>query len=209
MSGQTPEQLGFAMLLESAAADNAAREAQRECAHLPGGRDEAIAHFRVILRTHHAAMLAGDAETTMRLRREAHLLARKLNGGDRGIIATEDSAGRVLERETAAAAGVAPLWGQTGSFVIDSGAMRVRIEMDGMFGIGAGFSFWPGFSAHVVDPGKPFLSETGYRSFLGIAAAPQGGLLPAEFAGKIIAAHVANELQGRLVAIKPRSPGLD
>ena len=46
-----------------------------------------------------------------------------------------DAPGCVLERPTRAEDGTVPLWGQTGSFEIVHGAMRVRIEMDGIFGL--------------------------------------------------------------------------
>jgi len=52
--------------------------------------------------------------------------------------------------------------------------MRARIELDGIFGITGSICFWPGFSARAVDYDRPFLSQTGYRSFLGIYADPQG-----------------------------------
>ncbi len=107
-------------------------------------------------------------------------------------------------RETAATPGTVPLWGQTGDFVIAVDRMRVRIEQDGIFGIGCGFSYWPGFSVHAVDSDRPFLSGTGYRSFLGIHAEPEPGLTPDAFVREIIAAFIARELKGRPVPIEPR-----
>ncbi|GAB4363606.1 MAG: hypothetical protein Kow0060_20440 [Methylohalobius crimeensis] len=41
-----------------------------------------------------------------------------------------------------------------------------------MFGIGSTAFYWLGFSAHAVEFDKPFLSSTGYRSFLGVHADP-------------------------------------
>jgi hypothetical protein len=202
MSARLPEQLGFAALLQSADTDNAARRTQRETAHLPAGMAEGIVHFRQLLEVHHAAMIAADVKTTMRLREEAHLLARKLNGGNSGIIADDTSAGCVLERETAAKPGDIPLWGQCGSFTITRSAMQVRIEFDGVFGIGAAFGFWPGFSAHAVDRSAPFLSETGYRSFLGVHAAPAANLTPDAFVAMVIDDYVRRHLKGRLLTIK-------
>jgi hypothetical protein len=77
--------------------------------------------------------------------------------------------------------------GQTGEFIIEHEGMRVRFELNGLFGIGSSVGFWPGFAAHAVDPDKPFLSQTGYRSFLGIHADPAPGLLPVEFVSRVIA----------------------
>lgn len=80
--------------------------------------------------------------------------------------------------------------------------MPVRIEIEGVFGIGASFTYWPGFSAHAVDLDAPFLSPTGYRSFLGIHADPLAGLNPAEFCVRIIGLHVNRKLKGKLLPIR-------
>ena len=75
---------------------------------------------------------------------------------------------------------------------------------NGVFGIGASFCYWPGFSARAVDKTAPFISETGYRSFLGLHAEPIPGLTPDVFAARVIERHVAKALKGRFVAIAPR-----
>lgn len=196
-----PAQLGFDAVLAMADSDNRAREFERETGHLPDNYDEAIPYYRDLIERNHAAMLAADLDETMRLHDEAHKLAVRLNGGDGGILARDDAPGYVLARKTAAAPGTVPLWGQTGGFIAAVGSMRVRIEMEGMFGIGSGYGFWPGFSAHAVDFDRPFLSETGYRSFLGLCAAPQRGLTPDLFAREVIASYVKRELNGCLVSI--------
>ena len=43
------------------------------------------------------------------------------------------------------------MWGQTGDFTIDVNGMPVRIEQEGIFGIGASMSPTPGFSTRAVD----------------------------------------------------------
>ena len=197
-------QLGFDTLLQSAETDNRMRRIERETAHLPGDMAEALPYFRLLLRRHHAAMLDANVDETMRLREEAGKLALKLNGGDPGIIAGPDAPGCVLERETAAATGDVPRWGQTGEFIIEHERMRVRIELDGIFGIGSSFGYWPGFSAHMVDPDRLFLSATGYRSFLGIHADPMPQLSPDDFAAKVIGGFVERELHGNLVSVASR-----
>lgn len=197
-------QLGFDALLEDAATVNRHREFERSTGHLPGTFCEAVPYYRDLLAQHHAAMLAADVGETMRLRQEAHNLALRLNHGDPGILAGADAPGYALARETVAAPGCVPLWGQQGSFVVTVSGARVRIEMDGIFGIGGSFAYWPGFAAHVVDAGRPFISPTGYRSFLGIHADPAPGMTPEAVAAEIIAAYVARELNGRLVAIAPQ-----
>ncbi|MCW8087720.1 hypothetical protein [Sabulicella glaciei] len=197
-------QLGFDALLSAASEENRKRKVERETAHLPGTMAEAIPFYRLLIRQHHAAMFAADVDAAMGLRKEAERLALRLNDGEPGILAGEDAPGCVLARETAAAPGAVPLWGQEGEFTIEVCGMRVRIEMDGMFGIGCGFGYWPGFAARAVDHLRPFISETGYRSFLGIHADPAPGLTPDMFAAKVIAGHIRGEFKGKLRTIEPR-----
>ncbi|MEM1276839.1 MAG: hypothetical protein AAGH74_09945 [Pseudomonadota bacterium] len=196
-----PDQLGFDTLLADAATENRDKKFARATAHLPGTVEEGIAFYRSLIEQNHTAMLAADEAETRRLRKDARNLAVKLNGGDKGILAHDDAPGYVLARETIAEAGTIPLWGQTGSFTVRVADMTVRIEIEGLFGSGSGWSFWPGFAAHAVDLDAPFLSETGYRSFLGIHAEPVPGLTPDTFAAKIIEAFVARDLDGKLVRI--------
>jgi hypothetical protein len=199
-----PGQLGFDALLLDAEEQNRQRQFERETGHLPSTMEEGLGFFRGLLGQHHAAMLAADMERVMALREEADRLALRLNGGDSGILAGDDSAGRVLERETAAPVGAVPIWGQKGDFIIDVNGMKVRIEIEGVFGIGSGFAFWPGFSAHAVERDKPFLSETGYRSFLGVHAEPAADMTPDSFVRAVIETHVAKHLKGKLLRIEER-----
>ena len=196
-------QLGFNSLLDEAETANTTRTLAKELAHLPGCMDEALPFFRALVDRHHAAMLAGEECEAMALREEADRLATKLNNYEPGIIADIDAPGCVLERLTRAEDGTVPLWGQTGSFEIVHGAMRARIEMDGIFGVASNVFPWLGFAAHAVEWGKPFLSETGYRSFIGLRGGLQPGMTPDSFAREIIALHVSREVRGKLVAIKP------
>ena len=168
---------------------------------------EAVPFFRGLIDRHHAAMLEGDMDAVSELRDEARLLAQKLNGYEPGILAGEDAPGNALDRLTRAAPGAVPLWGQSGQFEITLGGMRVAIGMDGIFGIGASHMAWLGFAAHAVDFEKPFISETGYRSFLGCGGALLPGYTPESFASEIVAAHIRHGLKGRLVAIKPEYGG--
>ena len=199
------DQLGFDALLLDADHTNYARKLEDQTRHLPATMADALPFFLELLEEHHAAMLAGQVDEVMFCREEAHRLAVKLNGGKAGILADKDSSpGYVLARETAAAPGMVPLWGQKASFIVTAAGARVRIEMDGVFGICATSGFWLSFSAHAVDFDGPFISETGYRSFLGIHAEPVPGITPDAFAEKVVAAHVAREMKGRLVAIEQR-----
>ncbi|MBI1308955.1 MAG: hypothetical protein GC129_03710 [Proteobacteria bacterium] len=196
-------QLSFDALLAGADRDNTAREREREYGHLPGDWSEAIPYYRALIDRHHALMVAGAYDEALAVREDAHRLAEKLNNYEAGILADESAPGCALERVTRAGKGKVPLWGQNGSFDIKLGGMRVRITIDGMFGIGACYCRWPGFGAHAVEYDKPFLSETGFRSFLGIHADLPPGQTPETFAAFIVQTYVKRELKGRLVAIKP------
>lgn len=197
-------QLGFDDLLANAAQDNAAHAFAKETAHLPETFEEAVAYFEELIRRHDQAMRIANVETAMELREDAQRLARKLNKGDPGILAHDDAPAYQLERACAPKPGCAPLWGQAGTFVISVQNIEVEVELNGVFGIGACFHFWPGFAARAVDHKKPFLSATGYRSFLGLHAEPQEGLSPEQFAEVVIDGYVRNELRGKLVQIDER-----
>lgn len=194
-------QLGFGDLLTAADAANERHRLDKATAHLPGSMAEAVPFYRGMIEQHHAAMLAADIGQTMAIREEAHKLAEKLHGGRTGIKAP-DGAGTILQRETAAPGGAVPLWGQEGDYTLTVGPMRVRIVQRGLFGICASLGTFPEFAAHAVDWDKPFLSETGYRSFMGIGGQLVPGLTPEAFAAEIVRAHVAKALKGRLHPIK-------
>lgn len=197
-------QLGFEALLADAESQNRARLFARESAHLPQTMDDALPYHRILIKQHHAAMLAADIDTVMALREEAHKLALVLNHGEPGILSDEHSPGNVLERECAAAPGAVPLWGQAGAFTLTIGDMHVAIDLDGLFGIGSTFLYWPGFKTYAVDYDRPFLSPTGYRSFHGIYADPVPDITTERFVRETIAAYLSKQLKDRLVAIKPR-----
>jgi len=199
-----PDQLGFDALLAEAETVNRQHEIARETAHLPGTMAEALPFYRDLLDRHHAAMMAADVETALALREEARTLAVKLNGGRNGILAGDDAPGCLLARENAAMPGAVPHWGQRGDFEIDHNGMRVRVRMDGIFGIGASAGFWLGFEAFAADPSRPFLSETGYRSFLGCGMELAPDVTPETFAATVIGHYVAHELKGRLKTIQLR-----
>lgn len=165
--------------------------------------EEALPFYRALIERHHAAMLAGDPEAVLEFHREAHRLANKLNNFEPGTLADEDAPGCVLERKTRAPDGTVPLWGQTGSFEITVAETRIRIEIDGLFGICSCCFPWPGFAAHVVEPDQPFISETGYQSFLGLSHSLEPKYTRDTFAAAVIEAHIRHRLKGKLVPIKP------
>lgn len=194
------QQLGFGELLREADADNKRRRFERETAHLPGSIGEGLACYRAMIQRHHTSMMDADVEGVRAIREEARLLALKLNNGKPGIRANDDAPGCTLARETRSKNGAVPDWGQEGSFVIDHEGMLVEIEMQGLFGIGS-LCHWLGFAARAVDSNKLFISETGYRSFLGASIEFAKDITPDRFAAIVIGAHVADELRGKLVSV--------
>ena len=198
------DQLGFDALLLDAAEDNQARAFERETAHLPSEWKDAIECHRRQIDEHHAAMLAMDFDTANAIREDAHLLAQKLNGGKPGILAGKDAPGCVLARKCAADDGTVPYWGQYGAFLTNVAGMGMLVEMDGMFGVGASSMPFLGFSVRCVDPAKPFLSETGFRSFLGCTVEPQLGMTTENFVRRIVEFHVSKELKGKLLDVAER-----
>ncbi|MEM1350935.1 MAG: hypothetical protein AAGF27_01250 [Pseudomonadota bacterium] len=91
------EQLGFGTFLQDAETDNATRVFDRETAHLLAAWAEALAYHCRQIEDHHAAMLANDFEAAKVIRKEAHLLAKKLNGGQLSILASDHAPGCRLE----------------------------------------------------------------------------------------------------------------
>ena len=195
---KNPEQMGFGF---------EAMAEEQETAHLPSEMEAGIAAYRAMLEQHNRAMLDGDEKRVMAIRKEANRLAVKLNGGELGVLGGPDAPGYVLMDSTAAPLGTVPMWGQQGEFDIKVGDMPVRIRMDGMLGICQSMSMWPGFSANVVEPEKPFFSETGFRSFIGVHAEPHAGITPDEFAREVIVAHIKGECKGKLRAVKEEYRG--
>ena len=191
-------QLGFADFLTQADTANRQYRFFKDTAHLPDSLKDALPRHRLQIKQHHAAMLAGDMDAAMAIREEAHQMALRVNGGQGGIIADDDAPGCVLARRCAAAKGKAPLWGQQGGFTVEVDGMKARIEMDGMFGIASTACPYPGFAARAVDMDKPFISETGYRSYVGIHADPVPGMTPEDFVLAVIRRTISHDLKGRL-----------
>lgn len=145
-------------------------------------------------------MQTGNIEAAVSIRKEANLLAVKLNGGN-GILAGDDAAGCRLGKATVAKDGDVPMWGQDGRFATEAKGVQIAVEMHGMFSIGATSMPFPGFSVRAVNPSKQFLSETGYRSFLGVTVSPEIGMTTERFVQRVVAAHVDTELNGKLLRV--------
>lgn len=195
------DQFGFDALLAEADADNQTRAFEKDTAHLSGNIAEAVEFHRDQIDKHHAAMLDCAFERALAIRTEAHLLARKLNGGDPGILAGDDAPGYIFAQSCAAKPDTAPLWGQDGVFDLAVADCRLRVTMHGMFGIGATAMSYLGFEVRAVEPEHLFLSSTGYRSFLGCSVPPHPGLNVEGFVRQVVEHHINADLKGRLVPI--------
>lgn len=204
-NAERSSQLSFDALLADTTETNRQRQQDREYGHLPATMDGAVSFLKDLIARHHQGMLAGNAALVGSLREEAIKLATKLNNFEAGILADEDAPGCILDRLTRAEKGQDPLWGQSGSFIVTYKTIQIRIEMDGLYGIAASHMTWLGFGAHAVERNRPFLSDTGFRSFLGVGGPLVAGLTPRTFAEEIIGRYVTNELKGKLCRIRPIS----
>jgi hypothetical protein len=198
-------QLGFDSLLAEADRKNAATVRDARYSGFPETMPEAVVYCRTLIERHHGFMTDADLDSAMACRQEAHALALHLNGDDPGILAGPEAAGCVLDVATAAPQGSIPLWGQAGDFILTISGMQVRIDLDGVFGIGATALPFPGFAAHVVDRDAPFLSDTGFRSFLGFHMKLTPGLNVESYLRAAIAHQIKADLKGRLVRVARRA----
>ena len=111
-----------------------------------------------LIELHHAAMLHGDAATAMQLRDETSRLAVKLSNCQANILADSDSTGNIVDCKTRAKEASVPLLDR--SFEIACVSKRVEIEINGIFDVAWNVYHWLGFSAGVLEFGKPLLCET-------------------------------------------------
>jgi hypothetical protein len=175
----------------------AALEHEQKTAHFPVPGDESaqVVFWRGLIARYHAAMMAGDTAAAVAVDAEAELLVDHIHGGRSGCAEVS----RRLEAATAAAEGTVPMWGQSGVFTIQFAGVPVRIEIEGLQGLGSFTSLIPHFSIHIVEEHRMFLSSTGYRSFFShLGEAVQGLSLDAAVR-KCIDAYFQGELKGKLV----------
>lgn len=145
----------------------------------------------------HAAILAGDEGAAREASQRFEACVWKLNGGGFfGCRAGDDASGNRLAAHCAAPAGERPAWGQAGAFLVVVEGVRAVAEVTPY---GLDFLRYSA-SFHLVDPGRPFISETGYRSHFFDAVA---GITLAEAVEREFAALIRS--QG-LVAPRPRFP---
>jgi hypothetical protein len=191
----------FDQLLWQADIDNERRQFNKTNAHLPAEIEEAVRFHREQIKRYHAAILVPHYEAADKIEEEAHNMAVRVNGGEPGILAGPDAPGEVLARRCQAKAGKVPMWGQKGLFNVQVGSCVVQIKMDGMFGLRPPF----GFAAYAVELDKPFISETGFRSFLsGRFPYLEPNTSTHTWATRAIEEHIGTELKGKLIKIKER-----
>lgn len=141
------------------------------------------------------------------MRDEAYELAVKLNGNSCGIIAP-DGAGTWLDQQTEAAEGEHPIWGQKGEFEAQIGSVRFRAAIDGIFQINIRSElFGHHFGVRAVDKSQPFISDTGFRSFMGCHMEPEPGFTPDMFVCRIVNAYIQQDLKGKLTQVSEQFGG--
>jgi hypothetical protein len=191
----------FAAFLKDGDKANELWKLDQQTKHLPGDLEHGLIYYRKLLDKHHAAFLAEEWEALRDLRNDAYLLAFKLNRGDGGVFADDKAMGNVLQNSTAAPAGTIPLWGQLGEFELTIDTMRVRCVVKK--GLVARGNRWPDFEAHAVDRTKPFLSNTGYRSFMPsfYAIETEPPITVDAYVKGTLEDYIARDLKGKLLTI--------
>jgi len=147
--------------------DNWKREARAEtvriealAAALPTDAEGRRAAMAEAASAYHAAIMAGDEPQRRAADQRALVAMVALNDGELFGFAVRGKGPDVMLNELAAQPGTVPAWGQRGEFVLTVDAMRVRISYDPHLG-----QAMPAhFGLHVVDPDKPFISDTGFWS---------------------------------------------
>lgn len=190
----------FDEMLEAADQSNRQRKEVAKYGHLPTTMEEGHAYFRGLIRQHHALMLEQRIDEAVALRQEARDLAYVLNGFEAGTHAHDEAPGYVLEREAAAPPGEVPLWGQSGKFLLP--AFNAAAKVSGMLGLFATHMQGMAFEVYAADNTKPFLSETGYRSFLGQSAPVPKGSTVDVWVAATVQMHINKELKGRLKRVE-------
>jgi hypothetical protein len=109
---------------------------------------------------YHAAIMDGDESARRAANEQALTALVALNDGELFGFAVTGKAPDLMLDALAAQPGTVPNWGQRGEFVLTVDAMRVRVTFDPNLGR----SMPAHIALHVVDPGKPFISDTGFWS---------------------------------------------
>lgn len=171
----------------------AAAETRDDCAaclaaSLPADRDGLLAVAADAVTALNAAILAADDGAAELAAERYDAAVWKLNGGTffaNRDITKSDAGGTLVEAHCRAEPGIAPMWGQSGEFLVTVSGISAVVE------IGDGFGrFMVSMEFHVVDPQMPFISATGYRSHF---EKYRGGQTLEQAAITVFAAYLAKE----------------
>lgn len=157
------------------------------------------AEAMALIAIYDAALREGDHERARAASGALDDMVFRVHGGHFGSAETREAIATACRADD----GQVPLWGQPGEFEIQVEGCRILIEYEGFGGRGAGDA--ESFAARATDLRAPFISSTGYRSFLGAGRWPAPDLAEdvAAWAGRVIAGYIHGELKGRLVTIEP------
>ncbi|MBN8972940.1 MAG: hypothetical protein J0H51_13095 [Rhizobiales bacterium] len=161
---------------------------------LPEDVDALVALYRASLTRLHACVLAIDGEGEDAELELLRLLQVRANGNTNFGMALDESPAERLRAETAAPIGQEPTWCQRGVFVVDIDGTPYIVTHDED----------SDFTVHAVDPTKPCISETGYRSFGG-AGSFASGCGVAAAAEKMIRRFVDGEIDHKSGKLKKRT----
>ena len=163
---------------------------------LPDSDEALIEEARNLLTQYHDAMLDADGDLATDIQKRIEAVGEKMNGGTRfGIVTDEGAYGRLIPL-LSAPDGQEPMYGQPGRFVVTALGCRCAISTKGLFGFG-------GFEVRAIDFGRPFISQTGFRSFTGSVPIKKGDRL----SGRVIR-QIENSGE-KLVRIGPRVRWID
>ena len=132
---------------------------QEVAAELPESREGLLKAAKKAVSDLNAAVMQNNVIAAGLADEKYQAVIWKLNGGSFfGSMANDGSAGRVVEDFCRAGVSEVPGWGQSGEFFIEVDEVQARVAFSSL-GLGRVH-----YGFYVVDPSKPFISETGYRS---------------------------------------------
>lgn len=139
-------------------------EQYRAAKSLPDTDAELIQHCRKLLEEYDRTLRAANLGFADDIAEKVRQCCIKLNGGNNFAMKCEPDGGMYrMEQAVRAPFQAVPMWGQPGEFTIEVHGIPARVRYSGLFG-----TCEHGFDVTAVEWDKPFLSPTGYRSFLGI-----------------------------------------
>lgn len=142
------------------------RDEKRMLAVLPDDLDQLVLLYGKELAARHDAIIRNSEIEFAIHDRGLELLEMKANGGTEFGSATEKSPAEQLRKRNMAAVGEVPMWGQRGVFALDAHNVPHIVQSSESYNL----------SVHAVDPKLPFISSTGFRSFVGEGDGPAFGV---------------------------------